>query len=408
MEKALSGTGIPARTQPPRAGWRESVLARWLRAIEIGRLTVRFPSGAQMAFGPAESMLRAAITIRDPRLVSRMLVSGDLGLAEGYIAGEWDTPDLTALLTLGARNRHLLSGAIAGSWPATAMRRLRHARRANTPNGSRRNVAAHYDLGNDFYRLWLDGDMTYSAALFEDMAEPLAVAQQRKYRRLARCLDLRPGDRVLEIGCGWGGFAEMAAAEFGCQVVGVTLSSEQARFAQERLARAGLTAKAEIRMQDYRDIQGTFDKIVSVEMFEAVGERNWPVYFDLLKRRLRPSGRAILQTITIADSLFGAYRRNPGFIQRYIFPGGMLPSPGAFTAAVSDAGMAVTDSLSFGPSYGETLRRWTRAFQENRPAIERLGFDRRFQRTWHYYLACSEAGFDCGQLDVHQFVLERG
>ncbi|MCG8546027.1 MAG: cyclopropane-fatty-acyl-phospholipid synthase family protein, partial [Alphaproteobacteria bacterium] len=317
-------------------------------------------------------------------------------------------PDLAALLTLGARNRHLLSGAIAGRWPAAALRRLRHARRANTPKGSRRNVAAHYDLGNGFYRLWLDDGMTYSAALFEDMTEPLGVAQRRKYRRLARCLGLRPGDRMLEIGCGWGEFAEMAAAEFGCRVVGVTLSSEQADFARNRLARAGLTANAEIRMQDYRDIQGTFDKIVSVEMFEAVGERNWPVYFDLLKRRLRPGGRAVLQTITIADSLFDAYRRNPGFIQRYIFPGGMLPSHGAFAAAVSGAGLVVTDSLSFGPSYGETLRRWTRAFQENRPAIERLGFDRRFQRMWHYYLACSEAGFDCGQLDVHQFVLERG
>ncbi|MCG8544508.1 MAG: class I SAM-dependent methyltransferase, partial [Alphaproteobacteria bacterium] len=236
MEKALSGTAIPARAQPPRAGWRESILARWLHAIEIGRLTVRFPSGAQTAFGPAESALRAAITIRDPRLVSRMLVSDELGLAESYIAGEWDTPDLAALLTLGARNRHLLSGAIAGRWPAAALRRLRHARRANTPKGSRRNVAAHYDLGNDFYRLWLDDGMTYSAALFEDMTEPLGVAQRRKYRRLARCLGLRPGDRM---------------------------------------ARAGLSERVEVRLQDYRDLAGRFDKIASIEMFEAVGEANW-------------------------------------------------------------------------------------------------------------------------------------
>ena len=387
-------------------GWRESVLARRLRAIDTGRLTVRFPSGARTAFGPEDSRLRAAITIHHPRLISRMLLSGELGLAEGYIAGEWDTPNLTALLTLGARNRDRLSSAMSGTRPAKALRRLRHARRANTPAGSRRNVAAHYDLGNDFYSLWLDDGMTYSAALFNNLAEPLAVAQERKYRRLARCLDLHPGDRVLEIGCGWGGFAEMAAV-LGCQVVGVTLSSEQADFARRRLARAGVAAQAEIRLQDYRDIDGTFDKIVSVEMFEAVGERNWPTFFTQLKRRLRPGGRAVLQTITIADTLFGAYRENPGFIQRRIFPGGMLPSPRAFTAAVSDAGLTVADSFSFGPSYGETLRRWTRAFQSNGPAIERLGFDRRFQRMWRYYLAYSEAGFDCGQLDVHQFVIER-
>ena len=386
---------------------RERMLIGWFGRIETGRLTVLFPSGARQVFGRGVPYPQGQIRIHDLRLVTRMMLGGDLGMAESYMDGDWDSPDLTSLLSLGVANAEVLGDALTGIWIPKALNRLRHARRANTRSGSRRNIAAHYDLGNDFYRLWLDGSMTYSSGLFADVEEPLAAAQRRKYLRLAERLDLRRGDRVLEIGCGWGGFAEIAAAEFGCKVVGLTLSTEQAALARARMAAAGLAADVDIRIQDYRDVGEKFDKIVSIEMFEAVGEKNWQTYFGVLDRCLKPGGRAALQSITIADEFFAGYRRNPDFIQRYIFPGGMLPSPAAFRRAVADAGLKISDSLYFGRSYAETLRRWDAAFRENWPAIERLGFDERFRRMWRYYFCYSEVGFDTGRIDVGQFVIER-
>lgn len=409
MGNLLSTTRSRAQTGDTGAQLRlpERLLVRWLKGIHKGRLTVEFPSGASQTFDGPHAGTRALLKIEDLRTVFRAFLSGDLGLAEGYMEGEWDTSDLTALLMLGAQNVDVLSGALSASWVTTLVNRAAHARRANTREGSRRNIAAHYDLGNDFYRLWLDEGMTYSAALFEDGSESLDQAQRRKYLRLAAQLDLRPGDRVLEIGCGWGGFAEIAAAEFGCEVVGLTLSHEQARFSRDRMARAGLAEAVEIRVQDYRDIEGRFDKIVSIEMFEAVGQENWATYFDVLYRCLGQGGRAALQVITIDDDKFDFYRKNPDFIQRYIFPGGMLPSPGVFDKAVEAAGLRLADAFFFGDSYAETLRRWAAVFQENWPAIERLGFEERFRRMWLYYLCYCEVGFDTDQIDVGQFVIER-
>ncbi len=386
---------------------REWLICRWLNRIKAGCLTVEFPSGTRAVFEGAEPGPHASLTIRNLRLVTRLVLSGDIGFAESHMAGEWDTQDLSVLLTLGAVNADAFSIAIAPSPIMRIANRLYHAFRTNTRRGSRRNIAAHYDLGNDFYGQWLDETMTYSSALFATPDENLAAAQRRKYLRLAEQLELSPGDRVLEIGCGWGGFAEIAAAKFGCQVVGLTLSVEQAAYARERMQRAGISDAVEIRIQDYRDVKGQFDKIVSVEMFEAVGEKYWPDYLQILHARLKPQGKAALQIITIDDDNFDQYRSNPDFIQRYIFPGGMLPGPKAFENAVARTPLLIRDAMYFGESYAETLRRWDRDFQHNWPRIASLGFDDRFYRMWRYYFCYCEVGFDTREIDVAHFLLER-
>ena len=345
------------------------------------------------------------IQVNDERFFRRVLKDGTLGFGESYMLGWWDCDDLEELCHRAIR-AGLEHKVPTNAW---ALIEIAFGMVLSLQSKSRSKVVArrHYDLGNDFYRLWLDDGMTYSSALFTDGSESLDRAQRRKYIRLAEQLDLRPGDRVLEIGCGWGGFAEIAAAEFGCKVVGLTLSQEQARFARDRTARAGLEKTVDIRVQDYRDVEGRFDKIVSIEMFEAVGEKNWATYFQVLQRCLEPGGRAALQVITIADDKFDLYRKNPDFIQRYIFPGGMLPSPRVFNLAVEDSGFRIGDAFFFGKSYAETLRRWAALFQERRPEIERLGFDERFYRMWLYYLCYCEVGFDTDQIDIGQFVIER-
>jgi cyclopropane-fatty-acyl-phospholipid synthase len=296
---------------------------------------------------------------------------------------------------------------LRGSWARRMVNRLYHLLHANTRRGSRRNIAAHYDLGNDFYRLWLDQSMTYSAAIFESMDEPLVAAQERKYQRLAEKIGLCDGDSVLEIGCGWGGFAEYAARHFDCTILCLTLSQEQADFATARIKDAGLEKQVEIRIQDYRDVGGEFDKIVSIEMFEAVGEANWPTYFDTVRQRLKADGKAGIQTITIADSAFAGYRKNTDFIQRYIFPGGMLANPTRFIAIADRLGLQNDDSFFFGDSYAETMRRWDHGFRAAWPKIAALGFDDRFYRMWRYYMCYCEAGFVHGHIDVGQFVLTR-
>ena len=409
MENSASAVIETTSTGPAAepSGIRERLVCRWLSGTEKGRLTLRFPSGMQQTFhGNADGPV-ALLQINDPRVYTRLFRSGDMGLAEGYMAGEWDTPDLAAVLAFGMANEAALGGALEKSWLMRALDRVRHAGRANTRRGSRRNIAQHYDLGNNFYRPWLDPSMTYSSALFHNLKEPTETAQRRKYLRLAEMAGLEPGDRVLEIGCGWGGFAEIAAQEFGCEVVGLTLSREQAAYARRRMTRQGLADKVEIRLQDYRDVTETFDKVVSIEMFEAVGEKYWPAFFATLDRCLAPGGRAALQIITIDDARFESYRRDPDFIQRYIFPGGMLPSPSAFEAAVTDGGFALREALFFGKSYAETLRRWDTAFASAWPALSKLGFDERFRRMWHYYLRYCEAGFDHGAIDVGHFLIER-
>ena len=401
----VDGKSVSARSLR-RPLWAR-LLCGWADRIAAGQLTIRFPNGdthfAQGALpGPS-----ASLNVRSAKLVWKLASGGGLGFARAYLDGDWDTPDLGAVLQLGVVNEAALGTVLDAPGPIRLVAFLRHRLRANTRAGSRRNIAFHYDLGNDFYRHWLDETMTYSSALFLDEEMSLADAQRAKYARIVEALDLGPDDHVLEIGCGWGGFAEYAAAETGCRVTGLTLSHEQAEFARERLAQAGLADKAEIRLQDYRDCTGQFDKIVSIEMFEAVGEKNWPTYFDALWALLKPGGRAVVQVITIADEHFADYRRNADFIQTYIFPGGMLPSPSAFTSVATERGLAVLDQNFFGADYDRTLLAWDRAFAAAWHRIEPLGFDARFKRMWRYYLHYCATGFRSGTIDVAQFLLAR-
>jgi cyclopropane-fatty-acyl-phospholipid synthase len=298
---------------------------------------------------------------------------------------------------------------IYGTWWGRLAYRVRHLLNRNSRHGSRKNIHAHYDIGNPFYRLWLDETMNYSSALFEgDFERPTADAQLAKVRRALREVEIKPGDRLLEVGCGWGALAEAAAGEFGAHVTGVTLSTEQLEFATERLRRHGLAERSELRLQDYRDIADEpFDAIASIEMFEAVGREYWGSYFATLRARLKPGGRACIQTITIRDDLFERYTRSTDFIQQYIFPGGLLPSPEAFRGEARKAGLEVVNELAFGADYAETLRRWRVAFLARDPQVRKLGFDTRFMRIWEFYLAYCEAAFDTGNTNVMQFTLRR-
>ena len=377
------------------------------RRIAHGALTVTLPDGRCLEFGAGEP--RANLVVREWRVFGDSISGGDIAFAEAYLRGDWTSTDPAVLLTLLTRNRDAIERALYGGFWGSLLYRVKHLLNGNTRKGSRRNIAAHYDLGNDFYGLWLDPSMTYSSALFGDdsgrAAMPLEQAQQAKYRRILERLAPRPGDRILEIGCGWGGFAEMAIRDFGCHVTGLTLSRAQLEFANARLARAGLDGKADLRFCDYRDIDEVFDHVVSIEMFEAVGERYWPDYFRAVAGALRPGGRALVQTITIAAGLFERYSKGTDFIQQYIFPGGMLPSPPRFRADAADAGLRVEGAHAFGRDYAETLRRWRTAFMAVLPSVRGQGFDERFIRMWEFYYCYCEAGFDSGSTDVFQFEL---
>ena len=331
---------------------------------------------------------------------------GDVGFAEAFMDGDWSTPDLRALLAFGYQNERTLREPMKAWRLLSRLMRFQHRLRANTRSGARRNIAYHYDLGNAFYSKWLDETMTYSSALFDDGEASLAEAQIQKYRRIAKSLGLSSSDHVLEIGCGWGGFAELAATEIGCRVTCVTLSKEQALFARERMKRRGLEDKVEIRIQDYRDVSEQFDKIVSIEMFEAVGEENWSVYFRALHDRLKRGGSASLQIITVAEERFHAYRFRIDFIRAYIFPGGMLPTKSVLADQIRAAGLQLREGFFFGRDYAETLNRWHRRFQERWIDISSLGFDERFQRMWSYYLCGCEASFAADATDVGQFLIE--
>ncbi len=386
---------------PPRSA---ALLLRLLEGLEGGRLNIALPTRDTRTLGSGAQA--ADMHVGDWAVFGEVLARGDIGLAESYIDGRWETPDLAGLLTLLARNRDLLQRAVYGSAWQLLGYRLAHLLRANTRAGSRRNIAAHYDLGNDFYGLWLDPTMTYSSALFEgDATRSLACAQRAKYRRILDRLGVRPGEHVLEVGCGWGGLAEVAAQEYGARVTGITLSQRQLEYARERAARGGWADRAGFELRDYRDAGGRYQHIVSIEMFEAVGERYWPVYFRRLRELLAPGGRALVQTITIADRHFARYRRGTDFIQRYIFPGGMLPSPEVFAAQARRAGLAVTGDFAFGGDYAHTLRLWHQRFAERAGPLREAGFDAGFQRMWRFYLAYCEAGFRAGSIDVHQFEL---
>ncbi|BEV70907.1 MULTISPECIES: cyclopropane-fatty-acyl-phospholipid synthase family protein [unclassified Paludibacterium] len=373
-----------------------------LRRLHTGHLRLTCPDGSQVDFGQPGHGLHAELQLTDWRACAMILRQGDIGFAEAWRDGLLQCRDLTALLRLALQNSQALEPAVFGTRLASLWYRLRHFLRRNSRSGSRRNIQAHYDLGNDFYRLWLDESWTYSSAWFNgDLRQPLARAQHAKYQRIIDTLALKPGMRVLEIGCGWGGFAEVATAQ-GIAVHGITLSQEQLQHARTRLAGTEL---ATLALQDYRDLDERFDAIVSIEMFEAVGEAWWPTFFATLKRCLRPGGRALVQSITIDERHFLRYRAGSDFIQQFIFPGGMLPSVPRFEALARHHGLDSRDRLDFGRDYAETLRRWRSAFEAALPAVAAQGFDEAFIRLWRLYLSYCEAGFEEERIGVSQFLL---
>ena len=380
--------------------WLMSVLAR----IRHGKLTIHL-DGERYVVGETDE-LHASIHLHHPlRLALQCLSKGDLGFGQAYLAGDWSSDDPAALLTLLLRNWHKIGSNLdeRGQW-LRLRTKLTHWLNRNSVKNSRKNIAHHYDMGNDFYREWLDNSMTYSSALYATPDLSLEQAQRAKYQRILDELQVQPGQTLLEIGCGWGGFAEMAA-EAGCKVHGITLSSEQLAWAQQRLAKFGDQTHMELR--DYRHLEGTYDHIVSIEMFEAVGEAYWQTYFQTLQRSLKPGGRAVLQIITIGDEWFETYRARPDFIQRYIFPGGMLPSPTRLDALITSNNLKQINHLGFGKDYARTLAEWDKRFSAALPSLRPLGYDQRFERLWRYYLAYCEAGFNEGRIDVIQLTLEK-
>jgi len=374
-----------------------------------GRLTLLLPDGARHQLTGRTSGHAAVLTIRDPRCAARVLKNGDIGFAEGYMAGEWDTPDLALLLETLVNNYDHIRRLFDGNPLMKLVNGIGHRLNRNSRRGSRRNIHAHYDLGNAFYGAWLDPSMTYSSARFEAPGQPLQDAQRAKYAALARMMDLQPGHSVLEIGCGWGGFAEFAAREVGAVVTGVTISREQHDYARRRLFEAGLAERADIQLVDYRDVEGRFDRVASIEMFEAVGREYWPVYFQKVHDVLEAGGRAGLQIITIQDDLFDEYDARTDFIQKYVFPGGSLPSEARLAPVLAQAGLKKTGVERFGDNYADTLAEWARGFESAWTDIARrnAGFDERFRRLWRFYLAYCEAGFRSGRTDVIQMSLSR-
>jgi len=390
---------IPCST-PTVAG---KILLSRLSRLYQGSLRLITPDGSEYWFGTKGEVPDAELHVHDWAACSKLLLAGDIGFAEAYRDGLLDSPDLVALLRLALHNQTVLGSAASGSLPARAWYWLKHKLHRNSKAGSKRNIHAHYDLGNDFYQLWLDPTWTYSSAWFDGYYDlPLSVAQAAKYQRICDVLGLKPGMRVLEIGCGWGGFAEHAVQQ-GISVHGVTISNAQLEFAQRRLANKPL---ALLEWSDYRDLHGKYDAIVSIEMFEAVGEAYWQAYFSKVRSLLKPGAKALVQSITIDESRFDQYRTGSDFIQTFIFPGGMLPSRSEFQRQASKAGLDTHDRLDFGHDYAETLRRWRHDFEYKLDAVHKLGFDDAFIRIWRLYLCYCEAGFDEDRIGVSQFVLQ--
>jgi cyclopropane-fatty-acyl-phospholipid synthase len=397
----LAGQEMPADLPRPLR-----LLFSVLRRLRRGQLTLTVPDGRRFFFAGSETGPVAEMIVRQARFVRRALVAGNIGFAEAYMDGDWETPDLAALLELICVN-DTIEDVHYPRRLALLANRVWHWLRPNSRRGSKRNIAAHYDLGNEFYRRWLDPGMTYSSGVFPAPTADLVEAQNHKYRLICEKLALAPGHRVLEIGCGWGGFASFAAREYGARVTAITVSQQQLDYAQSRIQREGLADKVEARFIDYRDLSGTFDRIASIEMFEAVGEKYWPQFFGKVRDNLAPGGRAALQIITIADTWFERYRRGVDFIQRYIFPGGMLPSPSVLERETRRAGLILERQDYFGPHYARTLALWNERFQAAWAEIAPLGYDARFKRMWEFYLAYCEAGFRAQTIDVTQVALVR-
>jgi cyclopropane-fatty-acyl-phospholipid synthase len=372
--------------------------------IDVGALDIDFPGDKRVRIEGKSQGPEAKLIVHNYRIADRILAGGDVGVAEAYFAGDWSSPNITQFLELFCRNSHLMETLLAKKPLIKAWLNLIHWLNSNTKFGSRRNISRHYDLGNAFYEKWLDQSMTYSSALFETGANDMETAQKAKYRSLADETQIREGDEILEIGCGWGGFAEYLATVRGAKVKALTISREQYDYARSRIAKAGLNEQVQICFQDYRDETGTYDKIVSVEMFEAVGEKYWPVFFNQMNQSLRPGGLAGLQIITIQDRFFEHYRRTTDFIQRYIFPGGMLPSPKKLNELGEKHGLSLSSEKIFGQDYARTLAEWRERFHDAWPKIQPLGFDDKFRTMWSYYLSYCEAGFRAGNIDVRQVI----
>ena len=399
-DRSAASSGHSLRERRP---WAARVVLALLGRLEGGRLTVHLPDGSRCTCGSGP--LEAHLTVRQWRVFSAVLRSGDIGLGRTYIDGDWDSEDIAGLLVLLARGRDAIDRLVYGGRMGGLLLRIRHLLNANTRRGARRNILAHYDLGNAFYRLWLDPSMTYSSAFFQgDRTQSLESAQRAKVGRALDELGVGSGQRVLEIGCGWGTLA-IAAASRGAQVTGISLSDAQTAWARSAAAVAACADRVDFQIRDYRDVSERFDRIASIEMIEAVGERYWPRYFAAIRGALQDTGRALVQAITIGDRYFEAYRRGTDFIQQYVFPGGMLPSPSRLAAEAASQGLRIERSLSFGGDYAETLRRWRATFLSQEQAVRALGFDTAFMRLWVFYLAYCEAGFDAGICDVGQFTL---
>ena len=402
----------PIPLDAPRAAKQ---VFKLLQRMSHGRLSITLPDRTQLHFGAATGT-HAYLTLNNWQMFSAALKSGDIGFAETYIAGDWHTPNLTQLLQVLILNRTALEDAIYGNWMGRLFYQARHWMRRNTQANSRKNIHAHYDLGNDFYKLWLDPSMNYSSALFEHADQSLIHAQHAKVKRSLQMAGVKQGSRVLEIGCGWGALAEMATHEFGAEVVGLTLSHEQLDWAQKRLGATPNASRADLRLQDYRSPDVTrnqrgehqlFDAVCSIEMIEAVGQAYWPTYFQTIAASLRPGGKACIQAIVIGDDLFDRYIQGTDFIQQYVFPGGCLPSPSKFKEQAVAAGLVVEDSFAFGLDYATTLALWRKDFLAQESAVRELKFDTAFIRTWEFYLCYCEAAFLEGNTDVMQFTLRK-
>ncbi|MFZ5963933.1 class I SAM-dependent methyltransferase [Thalassococcus sp. BH17M4-6] len=377
------------------------------KGMNKGRLDFTLPDGRRFRAEGRNPGPVAELDIHNPDIFARLIREGDLGFCDAYLDGWWSTPDLMAFMDLVHADNDDMYDGFPGMGLVRAFERLRFWWQGNSKRQAKKNISYHYDLGNEFYKLWLDDTMTYSSALFETGKESTEAAQIAKYASMVDQMGAKPGDHVLEIGCGWGGFAEYAAKERGLRVTGLTISREQYNYAVERIEKAGLSDRVTFKLQDYRDERGTYDGIASIEMFEAVGEKYWPIYFDTVRERLKPGANATLQIITVQHRRWKVYKRGPDFIQKYIFPGGMLPSPVVLREEIGKAGLKVARSVEFGKSYSETLRRWHETFNDRWDEVARLGFDDRFRRMWNFYLTSCAATFHSGNCDVTQITITR-
>jgi cyclopropane-fatty-acyl-phospholipid synthase len=375
--------------------------------LNTGRLDFELPDGRVFRVEGSKSGPVAYVKINDNDIFARLIRDGDLGFSEAYMDGAWDSPDLQAFMDFVHADNGDLYDGFPGMGLVRKWEQFRFWLQSNSKKQARKNISHHYDLGNDFYGLWLDDTMTYSSAIFEQGDNSLEMAQRAKYASMVDQMGAQPGDHILEIGCGWGGFAEYAAKERGLKVTGLTISQEQLKYAQKRMEKNGLQDLVELKLQDYRDETGTYDGIASIEMFEAVGQKYWPIYFDKVKECLKPGKNATLQIITIQDARWDVYRNTVDFIQKYIFPGGMLPSPTVLRQEVVKAGLEVEKSIEFGKSYAQTLRMWHDTFNDRWDQIEKMGFDDRFRRMWNFYLTSCASTFEYGNCDVTQITIKK-